>query len=162
MRSAEDLLQELISLDESHRIEAKRCSQVDRSVMETVCAYSNEPGLGGGYLLLGVVRDENDLFKNAYTVAGVKNPDKIQSDLVSQCASVFNRPIRPRVSVEELNGETVIVVYVPEAAATDKPVYLANLGLPRGAFRRIGPTDQEGSEDRAIALAIYQDLCLVL
>ncbi len=83
MRSAEDLLQELISLDESHRIEAKRCTQVDKSVMETVCAYSNEPGLGGGYLLLGVVRDEQDFFKNAYTVSGISNPDKIQSDLVS-------------------------------------------------------------------------------
>jgi ATP-dependent DNA helicase RecG len=152
MRSAEDLLQELTSLDESHRIEAKRCTQVDRSVMETVCAYSNEPGLGGGYLLLGVVRDEQDFFKSAYTVSGISNPDKIQSDLVSQCASVFNRPIRARVSVEELNGKTVVVVYVPEAAATDKPVYLTNFGLPRGAFRRIGPTDQEGSEDDLIAL----------
>ena len=110
MRSAEDLLQELISLDESHRIEAKRCTQVDKSVMETVCAYANEPGLGGGYLLLGVVRDEQDFFKNAYTVSGISNPDKIQSDLVSQCASVFNRPVRPRVSVEELNGKTVVVV----------------------------------------------------
>ena len=152
MRSAEDLLQELISLDESHRIEAKRCTQVDKSVMETVCAYSNEPGLGGGYLLLGVVRDEQDFFKNAYTVSGISNPDKIQSDLVSQCASVFNRPVRPRVSVEELNGKMVVVVYVPEAAATDKPVYMSNLGLPRGAFRRIGPTDQEGTEDDLIAL----------
>lgn len=42
-RTADDLLQELLSLDESHRIEAKRCTQVDRSVMETVCAFANEP-----------------------------------------------------------------------------------------------------------------------
>ena len=56
IRSAEDLLQELSSLDESQRIEAKRGAQIDRSVMETVCAFANEPGLGGGYLLLGVVR----------------------------------------------------------------------------------------------------------
>ena len=62
MRTAEDLLQEIVSLDESHRIEVKRCTQVDRSVMETVCAFSNEPGLGGGYLLLGVERDQQDLF----------------------------------------------------------------------------------------------------
>lgn len=152
MRTAEDLLQELLSLDESHRIEAKRCSQIDRSVMETICAYSNEPGLGGGYLLLGVARDPQDLFANAYTVEGVQNPDKLQADLASQCASVFNRPVRPRVSVEALNGSTVLVVYVPEAAPTDKPIYLSNLGLPRGAFRRVGSTDQEGSEDDLIAL----------
>ncbi len=53
MRTAEDLLQELTALDESHRIEAKRARQIDRSIMETICAFANEPGLGGGYLLLG-------------------------------------------------------------------------------------------------------------
>lgn len=151
-RSAEDLLQELQSIDESHRIEAKQCTQIDRSVMETVCAFANEPGLGGGYLLLGVVRDPHDLFGTAYEVVGVSNPDKLQSDLASQCASVFNRPLRPRVSVETIQGKTVIAVYVPEAAPTDKPIYLSNLGLPRGAFRRVGPTDQEGSEDDLITL----------
>jgi ATP-dependent DNA helicase RecG len=151
-RTAEDLLQELLALDESQRIEAKRCTQIDRSVMETVCAFANEPGLGGGYLVLGVERDGHDLFSNAYRVVGVTQPDKLQADLASQCASVFNRPLRPRVSVEALQGKTVLVVEVPEAAPTDKPVYLAKLGLPRGAFRRIGSTDQEGSEDDLIAL----------
>lgn len=152
MRTAEDLLQELAALDESHRIEAKRCRQVDRSVMETVCAFANEPGLGGGYLLLGVSREAHDLLSSRYVVDGIENPDKIQSDLASQCASVFNFPLRPRLSVESVQGKTVIVVFVPEATPTEKPVYLQNLGLPRGAFRRVGPTDQEGSEDDLIAL----------
>ncbi|MGB4336651.1 MAG: ATP-binding protein [Chromatiaceae bacterium] len=152
MRTAEDLLLELGSLDESHHIEAKRASQIDRSVLETVCAFANEPGLGGGYLLLGLVRDQHDLFGNAYQVEGVVNPDKLQSDLASQCASALNRPVRPRVSVEQLEGKAVIVAYVPEAAPTEKPIYLTSLGLPRGAFRRIGSTDQEGPEDDLIAL----------
>lgn len=152
MRAAEDLLQELSALDESHRIEAKQARQIDRSVMETVCAFANEPGLGGGYLLLGVSRDPQDLFTNAYKIDGVDNPDKLQSDLASQCASVFNRPLRPRVSVEEVGGKVVVVVYVPEAAPTDKPVYIQNLGLPRGAYRRVGLTDQEGTEDDLVAL----------
>ena len=152
MRTAEDLLQELTALDESHRIEAKRARQIDRSIMETICAFANEPGLGGGYLLLGVSRDPQDLFANAYKIHGIDQPDKIQSDLASQCASVFNRPLRPRVSVEELGGETVVVVYVPEVVPTDKPIYIQNLGLPRGAYRRVGPTDQEGTEDDLVAL----------
>lgn len=152
MRTAEDLLQELTALDESHRIEAKQARQIDRSVMETVCAFANEPGLGGGYLLLGVRRDSQDLFNNAYRIEGIDDPDKLQSDLASQCASVFNRPLRPRVSVETLNGKTVVVVHVPEAAPTEKPIFLQNLGLPRGAYRRIGSTDQEGTEDDLVAL----------
>jgi ATP-dependent DNA helicase RecG len=152
MRAAEDLLQELAALDESHRIEAKQARQIDRSVMETVCAFANEPGLGGGYLLLGVSRDPQDLFTNAYRIDGIDDPDKLQSDLASQCASVFNRQVRPRVSVEYLNGKTVVVVYVPEAAPTEKPIFIQNLKLPRGAFRRVGPTDQEGTEDDLVAL----------
>ena len=152
MRRAEELLQELCSVDESHHIEAKRAMQIDRSVMETVCAFANEPELGGGYLLLGVVAESQDLLGNAYVVEGVANPDKLQSDLVSQCASVFNRTVRPRVAVEMLQGKAVIVVHVPEAAATDKPVYFTRLGLPRGAYRRLGPTDQEGTDDDLIAL----------
>ena len=75
MRRAEELLQELCSVDESHHIEAKRAIQIDRSVMETVCAFANEPGLGGGYLLLGVVAESQDLLGNAYVVEGVANPD---------------------------------------------------------------------------------------
>ena len=52
MRSATDLLDELNAVDESARIEAKRASDTGKSVMETVIAFANEPGLDGGYLLL--------------------------------------------------------------------------------------------------------------
>ena len=52
MRSAVDLLDELNAVDESIGIEAKRASDLGKSVMETVIAFANEPGLNGGYLLL--------------------------------------------------------------------------------------------------------------
>jgi ATP-dependent DNA helicase RecG len=152
IRTAEDLLQELMAVDESQRIEAKRASQIDRAVMETVVAFANEPGLGGGHLLLGVERDPDDLFGTSYRVPGIADPDKLQSDLASQCASMLNRPVRPRIAVETLRGKTVLVVFVPEAAAAEKPIFLSKLGLPRGAYRRVGSTDQEGSEDDLVAL----------
>lgn len=41
-----------------------------------------------------------------------------------------------------MEGQTVLVVYVPEIDVTQKPVYFKATGLPRGAFRRIGSTDQ--------------------
>lgn len=53
---------------------------------------------------------------------------------------------------EKLHGRVVIVVRVDEAPAADKPVYLTALGLPRGAFRRLGPTDHHGTEDDLVAL----------
>ena len=60
--NALDLLQSLNLLDETERIEAKRASEAGKSLLETVCAFANEPGLGGGWLLLGVVREDMALF----------------------------------------------------------------------------------------------------
>ena len=36
----------------------------------------------------------------------------------------------------------VIVAYIPEAESYEKPLYIKSKGIKRGAFRRIGPTDQ--------------------
>lgn len=163
--TAQELLERLNLLDENERIEAKRADEVGKSLLETVCAFANEPGLGGGWLLLGVTREELALFP-AYEIQGLDHPDKISADLASQAASIFNRPLRLNIQAEVLDGKAVIAVFVPEAAPQDKPLYLKAQGLPRGAFRRIGSTDQHCTEDDLIAL--YQgrqhesfDACLV-
>ncbi|MCC2867193.1 MAG: putative DNA binding domain-containing protein, partial [Candidatus Accumulibacter phosphatis] len=149
--TAQELLEHLNLLDENERIEAKRADEIGKSLLETVCAFANEPGLGGGWLLLGVTREELALFP-AYEIQGLNHPDKVSADLASQAASMFNRPLRLDIQAEVLDGKTVIAVFVPEAAPQDKPLYLKAQGLPRGAFRRIGSTDQRCSEDDLIAL----------
>jgi len=84
-----DLLQQLNQLDEHQKIEAKEArKQIGRSVMETICAFANEPDLEGGYLLLGIERSDDELAQS-YKMVGVLDPDKIQTYLASQCASVF-------------------------------------------------------------------------
>ena len=148
MRTAQELFEELNSYDESVRIEAKKASEVGRSIMETICAFSNEPDLGGGYVLLGAVRkgfDENGL--PHYEPENIANPDKIQTDIANQCASVFNVRIRPQIETDVIDGKTVVVVKVDEAPASQKPIYFEKRGLPYGAYRRIGPSDQKCSED---------------
>jgi ATP-dependent DNA helicase RecG len=146
MESAKDLLEKLNLSDECANIEAKKASAIDRSLMETVCAFSNEPGLGGGNILLGVEREEFSLFPS-YIVSGVDNPDKLQLDLSTQCADMFNQPIRPDISVERINGKTVLNVFIPELSASQKPVYFKSTGLPKGAYRRIGSSDQRCTDD---------------
>lgn len=149
--NAQELLQSLTLLDENERIEAKRAQDVGKSTLETICAFANEPHLGGGWLLLGVGREEQALFPG-YEVEGIPNPDKVSADLASQCATTFNSPLRLYISTEVLNGKPVLVVFVPEAAPQDKPVYFKSVGLPKGAFRRIGSTDQRCTEDDLEAL----------
>ena len=142
LRSARDLLEELNSVDESTRIEAKRASESGKSVMQTVIAFANEPGLEGGYLLLGTDWFVNEKGDTVYRAVGLPDPDKVQLDLASQCTSMLNVVIRPEMLTETIDGKTVLVVHIPEADVTQKPVYLKATGLPRGAYRRIGSSDQ--------------------
>ena len=148
MKTAKDLFEDLNSNDENVRIEAKRALEVGKSILETICAFANEPDLDGGYLLLGAVRkgfDENGF--PIYEPENIENPDKIQSDIANQCAAVFNVRIRPQIEAEVIDGKTVVVVRVKEAPASQKPVYFEKRGLPQGAYRRIGPTDQKCVEE---------------
>ena len=146
--TADELLQKLNLLDENTRIEAKLAREVGKSLLETICAFANEPGLGGGWLLLGVTRGKPESTLSArYEVQGVPDPDKLSADLASQCATAFNSVVRPDISTGILENKPVVVVFVPEAEPQDKPVYFKATGLPRGAFRRIGSTDQRCTED---------------
>lgn len=149
--TAQELLERLQLLEESERIEAKTASEIGKSVLETICSFSNEPGLGGGWLLLGVSREEMALFPG-YVVEGIEQPEKISADVATQAAGVFNQPVRLEVQTETLEGKPVLVISVPEASPQVKPIYFRAQGLPRGAFRRIGSTDQRCTEDDLIAL----------
>jgi ATP-dependent DNA helicase RecG len=151
MMTATELIEQLNALDEHERIEAKRASEIGRSVMETICAFANEPGLKGGTLLLGVARDELALFP-AYEIVGIDQPDTLSQVLATRCRTEFNVPVRVDIAVESVGGRAVLVVGVPEAQPGDKPVYFRSKGLPRGAFRRIGSTDQECTDEDLLTL----------
>lgn len=154
MKTAQELLTELNTLDEHLTIEAKTASDVGTSLMETVCAFANEPHLGGGYILLGVA-PASDSFWPVYEAVGVPNSDQLQQDIASQCASMFNIPIRPKMVPERIGDKTVITVFVPEAGAHEKPIHFKNQPLPKSARRRIGSTDQKCTDDDLIAF--YED-----
>jgi ATP-dependent DNA helicase RecG len=143
-----DLLRELNELDEHPTLEAKACSSGDLgdSVFETVCAFANEPDLGGGRIVLGVTRSLEDFF-GGYEVIGVGDPDKLLKDIASGCATRFNHPVRPRAFTESHEGKTVVIVEIDELSPSQKPLYFAKHHLPRGAWRRIGSTDQRCTDE---------------
>ena len=107
--TAAEIYERLVNFDESEHIEAKRGSDIGTSVMETVCAFANEPGLGGGYLLLGVMREELALFPT-YEVVGVTDADKLASDLASRCRTDFNIPLRVDIRSDKVGDKLVRVV----------------------------------------------------
>ena len=106
MRSAQDLLDELNAVDESTRTEAKRTRQLGKSVLETVIAYTSEPGLNGGYPLLGVNRSVNDKGCTTYAPTGLLLSDNIRPDstnvatlLATLCPKLATYECRPAVSI---------------------------------------------------------------
>jgi ATP-dependent DNA helicase RecG len=110
--------------------------------METVCSYANEPGLGGGYILMGISADDSAPEPFQYKVDPMPNPDKLQSDLATQCAGMFNIPVRPKITMEKINGQAALKIWVDELPPKLKPLYFKKDKLPYGALRRIGSTDQ--------------------
>lgn len=143
----QELLGMLQNGDESERVEAKKSTdKVGESALETISAFCNEPGLNGGYLVLGLKKSETN-HPPRYMVNGVSDPDKLQSELVNLCRQNFSIPIRPAIDVIPHPEGSVIVAYIPEAEPHEKPVYIKSKGKEKGAFRRIGPTDQVCTRD---------------
>ncbi len=145
--SSKKILETLNDVDEQDTLEAKSLrDDTSRSILETVCSFSNEPGLGGGVIVIGVAESKNEDGPR-YVIDGVDDPDKAQLDLATQCKSVFNTPIYPTIKVEKLCGKTVLKVIVDEVPFGRKPVYFKKDGLPKGAYRRIGSADLVATEE---------------
>ena len=145
--SAEELFEILNDTDECPWIEAKGIGDTTTSIMETVCSYANEPGLGGGYILMSISADDSVTATIHYKVDPMPDPDKLQSDIATQCANMFNMPVRPAMTIEKIDGQPVLKIWIDELPAKQKPLYFTKKGLPSGAFRRIGSTDQHCTDD---------------
>ena len=151
-KSAAELISDLNVADETDHLEAKAMGdlKVGHSVFETICAMSNEPDLEGGTILLGVEK-ENLLFP-LYTASGVDDPDKISSELVTGCASIFNSTVRPNIQVQIVDGRAILKVDIHELPSHLKPLYFTKMGLPKGAFRRIGASDVKCTDEDLLTL----------
>lgn len=123
----ERLLAELRELDEHPRIEAKQAREIGGSVMQTVCAFANESGLGGGYLLLGV--REPDEQHQQFWLEGVENPDVLLNTLQTNCRDQFEVPVPVRGKPSCL-----------KASACWWFLYLSSSPPPNPAFSRVNLT----------------------
>ncbi|NMS37406.1 ATP-dependent DNA helicase RecG, partial [Vibrio parahaemolyticus] len=106
-------------LDEQPRIEAKRAGEIGPSVMQTICAFANEPGLGGGYLLLGV--NEPQTPEETFSVCGVGDADRLLNTIQTNCRDQFESPVPVQGDVALLEGKKVIRLFVPELEPAAKP-----------------------------------------
>lgn len=109
-------------------VEVKRAERrLPEKLWKTLSAFANA---SGGVLLLGV--DESEGFE----VVGVSDPAKIQADLASLCDQM-EPPLRPVVSVYDIEGRQVVVAEVPQVPADQKPCYYRPAGMVEGSCIRV-------------------------
>ena len=85
---------------EGNRIEFKK-GWNPADIYHSICAFANDfDNLGGGYILVGVEQHDNGLAKRP--VAGIKGFN-----------NMFDPYYLPRTSVEEVDGQQVLVIWAP-------------------------------------------------
>ena len=133
---------------ENNRIEAKKAlGGLPKSIWETYSAFANTYG---GIILLGV---EEWADKSLHTV-DLPDPDR----LIKEFWDIVNNPNKTSVNVlsskdvfvQEVDGDHIVVIRVPRAERSYKPVYVD--GNPLCTYRRNGEGDYRCTKEECQAM----------
>lgn len=106
---------------------------VPKTLADSVSALTNG---SGGLVILGL--SEKDGFVAAEGFDAHASMDAL-SDI---CANKLMPPVRAQISIEEVDGASIVVADIPETAPQDKPCYVENKGMYKGSFIRTGDGDR--------------------
>lgn len=146
-------IKRLLAKSETDAVEFKLAKGgVPASFWESYSAFANTDG---GVIILGVKEDEGK-----HSVVGVTNADKLVADVWNAA----NNPQRVSANVlfnhqvykVDYQGKALVVVEVPRAERTERPVYVGH-DVFRGTFRRNGEGDYHCSKEAVEAM--IRDKC---
>ncbi len=102
---------------ESNRIEFKKGWNPD-SIYHSICAFANDfDNIGGGYIIVGV-EEQNGIARRPVKGIPATDLDDILKDMVGYNNKI-NPYYMPRTSVEEVDGQSVLAIWVP--AGVNRP-----------------------------------------
>ena len=129
MIDVESLWLQLLEEGESDRLEAKEAQGgIGDSIMQSICAFANEPGLGGGYLLLGVRESDQD--EAGFVPIGVNDIDTLLNTLQTNCRDQFTASVAIQAESGRIGGNMLVAIKVEEADDATKPIRFK--GIPGG------------------------------
>ena len=133
---------------ENNRIEAKKAlGGLPKSIWETYSAFANTHG---GIILLGV----EELADKSFRTVDLPDPEK----LIKEFWDIVNNPNKTSVNilsskdlfVQEVDGNHIVVINVPRAERSYKPVYVD--GNPLCTYRRNGEGDYRCTKEEYQAM----------
>ena len=133
---------------ENNRIEAKKAlGGLPKSIWETYSAFANTHG---GIILLGV----EELTDKSFRPVDLPDPEK----LIKEFWDIVNNPNKTSVNllsskdvfVQEVDGNHIVVINVPRAERSYRPVYLD--GNPLATYRRNGEGDYKCTKEEYQAM----------
>ena len=142
------LFDELLRYGEHITLECKKAEKgLPKSVWETYSAFANT---SGGTILFGIKEDVTEQeYDKRFTVGNIENPEKIISDFWNTInGSKVNVNLLVDDDVYETNfeGNSIIVINVPQASYKNRPVYI-NGNLLKGTFKRNHEGDYHCTEE---------------
>lgn len=135
------ILSKLYTLHEGCELEFKESStQLPKSFWETYSSFANT---AGGFIILGISE------KPKLKIIGVNAPEKIISDICNNA----NNPNKVNINLIEnknictydIDGKTIISIYIPELSSARKPLYLQN--NPKYSYIRKNEGDYIATQD---------------
>lgn len=142
----EDLRKWLLNVHEKYYIELKKASELPNAFWESYSSFCNT---SGGWIILGV-EERNPQNE----ISGVANPQKTLTSLWDQLSNT-NKVSYKNIDNQDVNtyiidGKTVIIIYVKEAAENMKPVFVN--GKLENSWIRTGDGDRKVNRDELSAL----------
>lgn len=114
---------------------------------DTLSSFSNQDE--GGVIYFGI--DE----KKDYKEVGVYDPQDIQKKINEQCLQMEPK-VRPLLTVVEKDGEFFVSAEIPGVDLTARPCYYQGKGRVKGAYTRVGDSDEPMTEYEVYSYEAYR------
>ena len=113
---------------DSQLVEVKESvGKMPASIVETVSAFANG---SGGTIVLGLSE------RNGFAPAEGFDARRIADALSQACSDKLTPPVRAGIEIMEHQGANIVVAEVDELLPRDKPCYVTERGMYKGAFVR--------------------------
>jgi ATP-dependent DNA helicase RecG len=133
---------------EMQHVEVKAAHQGSpKRLFDTLSGFANQRG--GGILLFGLEEE------TGFRVVGVYDPQDLQTKVNEQCKQM-SPVLRPLFTMATVDGAVVVSAEIPEVEIVDRPCFYQGAGRLRGAYVRVGSSDEPMTEYEVYAYESYR------